>query len=139
MVFHSINSSNKYSRSYLLGKLKFKNNANISYTDFKEGINNLIATNNFETFRYYLEKNTYSKTCSRVECPPSPVNNVLSLIQNGRQSGKLSVPALQKYRRRGLASPTSCWLCCRQRGEKGPAADNNINQTALSWVLGRAK
>lgn len=53
----SINSSNKYSRSYLLGKLKFKNNANISYTDFKEGINNLIATNNFETFRYYLETN----------------------------------------------------------------------------------
>lgn len=53
----NINSSDRYSRSYLLGKLKFKNNADISYTNFKEGINNLIATNNFETFRYYLEPN----------------------------------------------------------------------------------
>ena len=47
----------RYTRSYLLGKLKFKNNEKISYSDFKEGINNLIATNNFETFRYQLKSN----------------------------------------------------------------------------------
>ena len=52
-----INGNERYTRSYLLGKLKFKNNDNISYSDFKNGINNLIATNNFDTFRYYLEVN----------------------------------------------------------------------------------
>jgi len=50
-----ISGNERYTRSYLLGKLKFKNNEKISYKDFKEGINNLIATNNFETFRYHLE------------------------------------------------------------------------------------
>lgn len=45
----------KYSRSYILGKLKFKPSETVSYTDFKAGINSLIATNNFNTFRYYLE------------------------------------------------------------------------------------
>lgn len=51
----NISGNERYTRSYLLGKLKFKNDEYISYSDFKEGINNLIATNNFETFRYRLE------------------------------------------------------------------------------------
>ncbi|WP_317047170.1 patatin-like phospholipase family protein [Winogradskyella tangerina] len=51
----NISGNERYTRSYLLGKLKFKNGEYISYSDFKEGINNLIATNNFETFRYRLE------------------------------------------------------------------------------------
>ncbi|WP_299525016.1 patatin-like phospholipase family protein [Winogradskyella sp.] len=54
----NISGNKRYTRSYLLGKLKFKNGEKISYKDFKEGINNLIATSNFETFRYYLEPNT---------------------------------------------------------------------------------
>ena len=51
----NIDGLNQYTRSYLLGKLKFKANTKISYTDFKSGMDNLIATNNFDTFRYYLE------------------------------------------------------------------------------------
>ncbi|MFP4844796.1 patatin-like phospholipase family protein [Winogradskyella sp. PE311] len=51
----SIRGNQRYTRSYLLGKLKFKADEKISYSDFKKGINNLIATNNFNTFRYYLE------------------------------------------------------------------------------------
>jgi NTE family protein len=47
----------KYTRSYLLGKLKLRGNEKISYTDFRKGINNLIATNNFDTYRYQLESN----------------------------------------------------------------------------------
>ncbi|MBC3845471.1 patatin-like phospholipase family protein [Winogradskyella echinorum] len=51
----NIKGNERYTRSYLLGKLKFKEDENISYSDFKKGINSLIATNNFDTFRYYIE------------------------------------------------------------------------------------
>ncbi|WP_400076183.1 patatin-like phospholipase family protein [Winogradskyella sp. R77965] len=54
----NISGNEKYTRSYLLGKLKFKDEEKISYTDFKKRINNLIATNNFDTFRYNLEPST---------------------------------------------------------------------------------
>ena len=57
----SINSINfkgneRYTRAYILGKLNFKPNSTISYIDFNEGINNLVATNNFDTFQYELQK-----------------------------------------------------------------------------------
>jgi len=50
-----IEGSQRYTRSYFLGKLKIRGNEKISYNDFRQGINNLIATNNFDTFRYQLE------------------------------------------------------------------------------------
>ncbi|WP_445733540.1 patatin-like phospholipase family protein [Mariniflexile sp.] len=52
-----ITGNNKYSRAYILGKLKLKNNEKISYADFNRGINDLVATNNFDSFEYQL-KNT---------------------------------------------------------------------------------
>ncbi|MDN3491782.1 patatin-like phospholipase family protein [Winogradskyella bathintestinalis] len=51
----NIEGNQRYTRSYLIGKLKLKGDKKISYSDFRRGINNLIATNNFDTFRYYLE------------------------------------------------------------------------------------
>jgi NTE family protein len=51
----SIEGNERYTRSYLLGKLKLKGADKISYADFRQGINNLIATNNFDTFRYQLD------------------------------------------------------------------------------------
>ncbi|MGB1232409.1 MAG: patatin-like phospholipase family protein [Winogradskyella sp.] len=53
----TITGKERYTRSYILGKLKFKKNKKINFTEFRKGINNLIATNNFNTFRYYLEPN----------------------------------------------------------------------------------
>jgi NTE family protein len=50
-----LTGNEKYTRSYLLGKLKLRGGENISYERFRRGINNLIATNNFDTFRYQLE------------------------------------------------------------------------------------
>lgn len=47
----------RYTRAYLIGKLKLKGENKISYSDFKKGINNIIASNNFDTFRYHLEPN----------------------------------------------------------------------------------
>jgi NTE family protein len=52
-----ITGNNKYSRAYILGKLKLKNNEKISYSDFNKGINDLVATNNFDSFEYQLKSN----------------------------------------------------------------------------------
>ncbi len=46
----------KYTRSYILGKLKLKNNKKVSYEKLNSGINNLMATDNFESFEYELQK-----------------------------------------------------------------------------------
>jgi len=50
----SVNGLDKYSRAYVLGKLKFKPEEEISYNTFQEGVNNLAATNNFENVSYKL-------------------------------------------------------------------------------------
>ncbi len=46
----------RYTRAYLLGKLKLKPNSKVSYTDFNGGVNNLVATNNFNAFQYEFHK-----------------------------------------------------------------------------------
>jgi NTE family protein len=51
----NISGNKRYTRAYILGKLKLRGDEKISYSDFRKGINNLIATNNFDTFRYQLE------------------------------------------------------------------------------------
>lgn len=51
----SIKGLNNYTRSYILGKLKIKIDSKKSYVNFNRGINNLIATNNFDSFSYQLE------------------------------------------------------------------------------------
>ncbi len=53
----NITGSQNYTRAYITGKLKFKNNTKISYSDLTDGINNLIVTNNFDAFRYALTPN----------------------------------------------------------------------------------
>tara|TARA_R110002096_G_scaffold78772_4_gene185258 strand:+ start:2123 stop:4366 length:2244 start_codon:yes stop_codon:yes gene_type:complete len=50
----TFNGKINYSRAYLLGKLKLKPQEKISYKAFGRGINNLVATNNFESFQYEL-------------------------------------------------------------------------------------
>ena len=57
-----INGNENYTRSYVLGKLKLKVPAQISYERFNEGVNNLSATGNFQDINYRLvtnEDNTY--------------------------------------------------------------------------------
>lgn len=51
-----IEGNEKYTRAYILGKLKFKSNEKISYDDFNKGIYNLAGTNNFDAFQYQLKK-----------------------------------------------------------------------------------
>ncbi|MDO1502383.1 patatin-like phospholipase family protein [Winogradskyella maritima] len=46
----------RYTRSYMLGKLKLKGENTLSYDKLSQGISNLVATNNFDAFRYRLKK-----------------------------------------------------------------------------------
>ncbi|MGJ8591201.1 MAG: patatin-like phospholipase family protein [Aquaticitalea sp.] len=46
----------RYTRSYLLGKLKLKPHSTVSYVDFNRGVNNIVATNNFDAFQYEFSK-----------------------------------------------------------------------------------
>ena len=54
-----LDGENNYTRSYVLGKLKLRHNEKISYDDFTKGVNNLVATNNFESFLYNLKPSSY--------------------------------------------------------------------------------
>jgi len=46
-----------YTRSYVLGKLKIRTNEETTYREFTRGANNLVATNNFESFLYQFKPN----------------------------------------------------------------------------------
>lgn len=54
-----IRGNEKYTRSYVLGKLKLRTPAKLSYQEFNQGINNLSATGNFQSisYRLYQDKN----------------------------------------------------------------------------------
>lgn len=47
-----VKGNENYTRAYVLGKLQLKKNEKISYEQFGKGVNNLVATNNFDSFLY---------------------------------------------------------------------------------------
>lgn len=47
----------KYSRAYVLGKLRMKQMGKYSYDDIKVGMDNLASTQNFSSISYQLDKN----------------------------------------------------------------------------------
>ena len=51
-----INPLENFTRSYVLGKLRFKAGRKISYENLKSGIDNLTATQNFSSISYALHK-----------------------------------------------------------------------------------
>ncbi|WP_081997689.1 patatin-like phospholipase family protein [Wocania ichthyoenteri] len=55
-----LNGNKKYTRAYVLGKLRLKLNEKIDFEDFYKGVNNLVATNNFDSFQYQFSKSQYS-------------------------------------------------------------------------------
>ena len=54
-----LKGNNRYSRAYILGKLKLKSKTKVSYDQFSKGVNNLVATNNFDSFQYEFQKTHY--------------------------------------------------------------------------------
>jgi len=53
----AINPLENYTRSYVIGKLRFKQNSKITYEDLKLGMDNITATQNFSGIGYTIEKN----------------------------------------------------------------------------------
>jgi NTE family protein len=53
-----IEGNEKYTDAYVLGKLKFKQNVKLKYNSYVEGVNNLAATNNFESVIHKLKPST---------------------------------------------------------------------------------
>ena len=51
-----INDLKNYTRSYIIGKLRFDEGSKISYDDLNSGINNLNSTQNFSSISYKLLK-----------------------------------------------------------------------------------
>ncbi|MFD1614588.1 patatin-like phospholipase family protein [Gelatiniphilus marinus] len=56
----ALSGNEKYTRAYILGKLRLKLNEKITFKDFYKGVNNLIATNNFDAFQYQFSKSMYN-------------------------------------------------------------------------------
>ncbi|GGH36691.1 patatin [Mangrovimonas yunxiaonensis] len=54
----NVSGNLKYSRAYVLGKLKFRQGDNIKFDAFVDGVNNLAATNNFESISYGFKSAT---------------------------------------------------------------------------------
>jgi NTE family protein len=50
----SVNDLKNYTRSYVVGKLRFNSGEKISYSDLHSGINNLNSTQNFSSISYKL-------------------------------------------------------------------------------------
>ena len=73
--------NNRYTRSYLLGKLKLKPYTTVSYIDFNRGVNNIVATNNFDAFKYEFFKSKngvgYDMNATLVE------NEITTLLRLG--------------------------------------------------------
>jgi len=73
-----INKIPHYTRSYVLGKLRFKEGNKISYTDLHSGINNLNATQNFSAINYSLVKEGQNDIL-QVNVKENPVKTYLKL------------------------------------------------------------
>lgn len=52
-----IQGNEKYTNAYVLGKLRFRQGETVSFEQFNNGVNNLLATNNFDSFRYKFSEN----------------------------------------------------------------------------------
>jgi NTE family protein len=48
----NLEGHDKYTYAYVMGKLRLKKNRALSFDDFSEGVNNLLATKNFDNFLY---------------------------------------------------------------------------------------
>lgn len=53
-----VEGNKKYTRSYVLGKLKLRAPTKVTYPVFSEGINNLAATGNFQSITYKFAKDS---------------------------------------------------------------------------------
>ncbi|MDN3722924.1 patatin-like phospholipase family protein [Aequorivita sp. SDUM287046] len=72
-----IEGNEKYTRSYVLGKLKFRTPDKITYKDFGEGINNLSATGNFQDINYRFIEDENNQNTLLLQLRESPSSMML--------------------------------------------------------------
>lgn len=73
-----VNGLKNYTRSYVLGKLRFRPGEKISYEDLSNGMNNLNATQNFSSINYKLENRNGAETLI-INLRENPVRTYLKL------------------------------------------------------------
>ncbi|MBZ0327688.1 MAG: patatin-like phospholipase family protein [Altibacter sp.] len=74
-----ITGNKKYTRAYLLGKLKLITPAKTSYQRFNEGINNLSATGNFQDINHRFLEDENGQTTVLLDVRESKSNTLLRL------------------------------------------------------------
>jgi len=75
----NITGNDKYSRSYILGKLKIKTPFKSTFTHFNQGVNNLMATGNFQSIDYYFSIQDDSVRTLDLKIIESPTKTLLRL------------------------------------------------------------
>ena len=75
----AINYMKNYTRSYILGKLRFVAGKRISYNDLHSGINNLNATQNFSSINYNIIKDDYESDVLSINLKENPIKTYLKL------------------------------------------------------------
>ena len=73
-----INNLTRYTKSYILGKLKFKTHKKISYKRFEEGIYNLNSSQNFRAISYNFKTENNQKILE-LNLTENPVNTYFKL------------------------------------------------------------
>lgn len=71
------NKLEKYTRSYLLGKLRFRPGDKISYSQLKTGIDNLSATQNFSEITYTIDPGSQGKEALTLTLTENPTKTFL--------------------------------------------------------------
>lgn len=74
-----IEGSETHSRAYIRGKLRYDVEKPISFNKLHQGINNLLATNNFETARYKLKPSANGMHDFTIKVKETPNNMFLRL------------------------------------------------------------
>ncbi|ESU29101.1 putative patatin-like phospholipase [Flavobacterium limnosediminis JC2902] len=72
-----VNNLNDFTRPYVLGKLRFKNNSKITFQKLSDGIGNLSSTQNFSAITYYFDKNNEGKEEIVMELKENPIKRYL--------------------------------------------------------------
>jgi NTE family protein len=74
-----INGLDHYTRSYVLGKLKIKTPALLTYEAFSDGVNNLSATGNFQNIDYRFSRDQNNQYTVTLNLRESEANMLLRL------------------------------------------------------------
>jgi NTE family protein len=105
--YMNITGLKSYTRSYVKGKLSFKEGKKISYAKFNEGISNLNATQNFNTISYDFEKG-YEGDVLNMRLGENPIDRYLKfgLHYDGLYKSAVLVNLTQKniFTRNDVAS-----------------------------------